>query len=248
MGRIVAWAGRPELEPGEDLPAQLRARGHRSEDDLDGRHDPPSLRPCLGHVRVRGRVVRALRGASGRPQPPARGRSSTAIGRRSTTTPSTTARSTSTAPPWTRTRPSGAPSTCSATAACASRTPRGTPPDTRSVICRLRDRDLVIAGDAIYTLAQLDDAPPPPRPEDPHTWRRSLQELRLFHRQYPQAVIIPGHDPRTLAGAEAALRIALLAPALGLGSTVYIVLDAVEDRSAPPRAAARGTASPRAGT
>jgi N-acyl homoserine lactone hydrolase len=65
-----------------------------------------------------------------------------------------------------------------------------------SVICRLRDRDLVIAGDAIYTLAQLDDAAPPPRPEDPHTWRRSLQELQLFHRQYPQAVIIPGHDPR----------------------------------------------------
>jgi N-acyl homoserine lactone hydrolase len=66
----------------------------------------------------------------------------------------------------------------------------------QSVLCRLRDHDLVIAGDAIYTLAQLDDAPPPPRPEDPHTWRRSLQELRLFHRQYPQAVIIPGHDPR----------------------------------------------------
>jgi N-acyl homoserine lactone hydrolase len=67
----------------------------------------------------------------------------------------------------------------------------------QAVMCRLRDRDLVIAGDAIYTLAQLDDAPPPPRPEDPHTWRRSLQELRLFRREYPQAVIIPGHDPRT---------------------------------------------------
>lgn len=69
----------------------------------------------------------------------------------------------------------------------------------QSVICRLRDRDLVIAGDAIYTLAQLDDAPPPPRPADPHTWRRSLQELRLFHQRYPQAVIIPGHDPETWA-------------------------------------------------
>lgn len=65
----------------------------------------------------------------------------------------------------------------------------------QSLILRLRERDLVIAGDAIYTLAQLDDAPPPPRPHDPHTWRRSLQELRLFRRQYPQAVIIPGHDP-----------------------------------------------------
>jgi glyoxylase-like metal-dependent hydrolase (beta-lactamase superfamily II) len=65
----------------------------------------------------------------------------------------------------------------------------------QSVICRLRDRDLVICGDAIYTIGQLDDAPPPPRPVDPHNWRRSLQELRLFRRHYPQAVLIPGHDP-----------------------------------------------------
>jgi N-acyl homoserine lactone hydrolase len=65
----------------------------------------------------------------------------------------------------------------------------------QSVICRLGDRDLVIAGDAIYTLGQLDGAPEPPRPVDRHKWRRSAQELRLFARQYPQAVIIPGHDP-----------------------------------------------------
>ncbi len=71
-----------------------------------------------------------------------------------------------------------------------------------SLICRLRDRDLVIAGDAIYTLGQLGDAAPPPRPEDPHTWRRSQQELKLFRNQYPQAVIIPGHDPETWATLE----------------------------------------------
>lgn len=64
----------------------------------------------------------------------------------------------------------------------------------QAVLCRLRDRDLVIAGDAIYTHGQLTSAPLPPRAEDPHTYRRSLQELRLFHRQFPQAVIIPGHD------------------------------------------------------
>jgi N-acyl homoserine lactone hydrolase len=66
-----------------------------------------------------------------------------------------------------------------------------------SVICRLRERDLVIAGDAIYTLGQLEAAPGPPRPFDPHTFRRSLGELRHFARRYPQAVIIPGHDPET---------------------------------------------------
>jgi len=65
----------------------------------------------------------------------------------------------------------------------------------QSVICRLRERDLVIAGDAIYTAAQLDDAPEPPRPFDLHNWRRSRQELRLFRDRYPQALIIPGHDP-----------------------------------------------------
>ncbi|MEO8091272.1 MAG: N-acyl homoserine lactonase family protein [bacterium] len=63
------------------------------------------------------------------------------------------------------------------------------------VICRLANRDLVIAGDAVYTLGQLEDKPGPARPFDPHTFRRSLQELRLFSRQYPQAVIIPSHDP-----------------------------------------------------
>ena len=71
-----------------------------------------------------------------------------------------------------------------------------------SVICHLSERDLVIAGDAIYTLGQLDEAAPPPRPEDPHTWRRSQQELKLFKRQYPQAVIIPGHDPEAWAALE----------------------------------------------
>ena len=65
----------------------------------------------------------------------------------------------------------------------------------QSVICKLRDRDFVIAGDAVYTWRQLEGGPPPPRPVDPHRWRRSLNELQLFHRHYPKAVIVPGHDP-----------------------------------------------------
>jgi N-acyl homoserine lactone hydrolase len=71
----------------------------------------------------------------------------------------------------------------------------GHTPGHQGVLCRLPERDLLIAGDAIYTHGQLADRPPAPRPEDPHTYRRSLQELRLFHRQFPQALIIPGHDP-----------------------------------------------------
>lgn len=65
----------------------------------------------------------------------------------------------------------------------------------QSVICRLDQRDLVIAGDAIYTYGQLEDAPEPPRPVDLHNWRRSRRELQIFRRQYPDAVIVPGHDP-----------------------------------------------------
>jgi glyoxylase-like metal-dependent hydrolase (beta-lactamase superfamily II) len=65
-----------------------------------------------------------------------------------------------------------------------------------SVICRLEKHDFVIGGDAMYVAGQLDGSdPPPPRPQDDHNARRSLQELRLFHHQFPDAVITPGHDP-----------------------------------------------------
>lgn len=65
-----------------------------------------------------------------------------------------------------------------------------------SVIARLAKRDFVIGGDCFYVLAQLDGSEPgQPRPQDAHNLRRSLQELRLFHRQFPDAIITPGHDP-----------------------------------------------------
>ena len=71
------------------------------------------------------------------------------------------------------------------------------------VIARLAERDFVIAGDAVYTLRQLEGGPEQPRPHDPHLWRRSLQELQLFHRTYPQAVIVAGHDPEQWSALEA---------------------------------------------
>ena len=64
------------------------------------------------------------------------------------------------------------------------------------VIARLAQRDFVIGGDAFYMMRQLEgNAPPPPRPFDEHNFRRSLQELKLFRSQFPDAVITPGHDP-----------------------------------------------------
>jgi glyoxylase-like metal-dependent hydrolase (beta-lactamase superfamily II) len=65
-----------------------------------------------------------------------------------------------------------------------------------SVICRLAETDFVIGGDAMYMAGQLDGSVAlPPRPFDAHNLRRSLQELRLFHSQFPAATITPGHDP-----------------------------------------------------
>jgi glyoxylase-like metal-dependent hydrolase (beta-lactamase superfamily II) len=65
-----------------------------------------------------------------------------------------------------------------------------------SVIARLAERDFVIGGDATYTAGQLDgSAPLAPRPFDEHNYRRSLQELKLFRKEYPDAIVTPGHDP-----------------------------------------------------
>lgn len=79
----------------------------------------------------------------------------------------------------------------------------GHSPGHMAVICRLAKRDFVIGGDCVYMLAQLDGSEPgPPRPHDAHNLRRSLQELRLFRRQFPDAVITPGHDPDFYARIE----------------------------------------------
>jgi N-acyl homoserine lactone hydrolase len=73
-----------------------------------------------------------------------------------------------------------------------------------SVIARLKERDFVIGGDATYTAAQLEGkAPFSPRPFDAHNARRSLQELKLFKRQYPDAIVTPGHDAEFYAGLSA---------------------------------------------
>ena len=73
-----------------------------------------------------------------------------------------------------------------------------------SVILHLAERDFVIGGDATYMQAQLDgDAPLAPRPFDAHNYRRSLQELKLFRREFPDAIVTPGHDPEFYAGLSA---------------------------------------------
>jgi N-acyl homoserine lactone hydrolase len=73
-----------------------------------------------------------------------------------------------------------------------------------SVIAHLRERDFVIGGDATHMLGQLEGTEPlAPRPFDAHNYRRSLQELRLFRREYPEAIVTPGHDPEFYAKLDA---------------------------------------------
>ena len=72
------------------------------------------------------------------------------------------------------------------------------------VIAKLSDREFVIGGDCVYTARQIEEegVPMPPAPVDEHRFRRSLQELKLFRREYPDAIITPGHDPDFYARLE----------------------------------------------
>jgi glyoxylase-like metal-dependent hydrolase (beta-lactamase superfamily II) len=63
-----------------------------------------------------------------------------------------------------------------------------------SVVLRLRDREALIAGDAIYTMRTLRDSALPHRVADEHLFRRSLKEIQRYAEATPSAVIIPGHD------------------------------------------------------
>jgi N-acyl homoserine lactone hydrolase len=73
-----------------------------------------------------------------------------------------------------------------------------------SIVAHLKERDFVIGGDATYFAAQLEgNAPLAPRPFDAHNYRRSLQELKLFKREFPQAIVTPGHDPEFYAALDA---------------------------------------------
>jgi N-acyl homoserine lactone hydrolase len=63
-----------------------------------------------------------------------------------------------------------------------------------SVVLRLKEREALIAGDAIYTLRTLRESRLPYLMADEHLFRRSLREIQLYERETPDALIIPGHD------------------------------------------------------
>jgi N-acyl homoserine lactone hydrolase len=63
-----------------------------------------------------------------------------------------------------------------------------------SVVLRLRDREALIGGDAIYTMRTYRESLIPFRSEDEHLFRRSLKEIQRYGEHTPDALIIPGHD------------------------------------------------------
>ena len=63
-----------------------------------------------------------------------------------------------------------------------------------SVVLRLRDREALVAADAIYTRRTLEQSAMPFRTEDEHVFRRSLKEIQLYWETHPDALVIPGHD------------------------------------------------------
>jgi N-acyl homoserine lactone hydrolase len=63
-----------------------------------------------------------------------------------------------------------------------------------SFILRTGERELLVAGDAIFLRRTLETGTPPWLVEDAHLFRRSLREIQLYQRSTPDAVIVPGHD------------------------------------------------------
>jgi N-acyl homoserine lactone hydrolase len=63
-----------------------------------------------------------------------------------------------------------------------------------AVLARLREREALIAGDAIYTIATLREGRRPWRVERSADFERSVRALQAYDREHPDALIIPGHD------------------------------------------------------
>lgn len=69
-----------------------------------------------------------------------------------------------------------------------------------SVVLRLKDRECLVCGDAVYNRRNLEAGELPLILADEHEYRRSVREIRAYQQMTPSALVIPGHDPEFLAG------------------------------------------------
>ena len=209
FGGLGNRVGKPTLEAGEDVPGQLRKRG------LDPGEIPIVVMTHLhtDHTSAISEFSKstfvvseteweaAATGSQPTPQrlPPPALRLRLRLPHAST----------STAPASTPTPASAAPSTSSATARSTSPSPPATAPATCRWSAASSSDDFVIGGDAMYMAAQLDgDVAMPPRPFDAHNFRRSLQELRLFHESVPRGDDHAGARSGLLRPSSRSLRVA----------------------------------------
>jgi glyoxylase-like metal-dependent hydrolase (beta-lactamase superfamily II) len=63
-----------------------------------------------------------------------------------------------------------------------------------SLIVRLSEREALLTGDAVYTLATLHEGARPWRMEDAQAFEASVHSLASWSREHPDAIVIPGHD------------------------------------------------------
>jgi N-acyl homoserine lactone hydrolase len=193
MGRLAAWFAKPRLEPGEDMPARLRARGvdARQVNVVIMTHLHSDHASAVSEFSNSTFVVSAAEweAATTDPRPTLRGyrpkQFDYVFDYRTIDYDSAAVDSYAT---FGRTFDLFGDGSVR-----LAYTP-GHSAGHQSVVLKLKRRDFVVAGDAIYTYRQLEDGPPPAHSVDEHRWRRSLQELQLFRRNYPHAVIVPGHD------------------------------------------------------
>jgi N-acyl homoserine lactone hydrolase len=71
-----------------------------------------------------------------------------------------------------------------------------------SVVLRLRRREVLVAGDAMYLRRTLAEMRLPHRTVDDHVFLRSLREIRQYAKETPDALIVPGHDWELWQGLE----------------------------------------------
>ena len=65
-----------------------------------------------------------------------------------------------------------------------------------SVLLRLtQGRQVLVVGDAAYTLRNIHEGILPMLTADDETSLRSLQEIQAFERSDPEAIVVPSHDP-----------------------------------------------------
>ena len=63
-----------------------------------------------------------------------------------------------------------------------------------SVIVRVAGREVLLVGDAAYTMKTIEESHLPFKMADEHRFRRSLKEIQRYVAQTPDAVVVPGHD------------------------------------------------------